>query len=1255
MASQELRPYQEKMLDSIVAARLAGQNRVLVQAATGVGKTTVFSSLPTRLGPWLDSLPAKHRKMLVIAHREELIAQAVTRIRQNNPGLIVTKEKGNECANVYSDVIVASIQTLDARDQRRLHRLLVHMQFGLVIVDECFPAGTLVDGRPIESVRVGEMVTAFCPRTGVIEQKRVVRLMCKAPTGIVRVRASNGVTLHCTPNHRIWTMRGWVRAEDLRRSDTIAVTTEPPNENQDRNTRPVSPLPRPETVGHEGPNRHVQAQRPGLLFGRVQGQDNIRGVVGADGTDESEARIGADEAEQPDAAGLGTREDAGVTSQDRPQADVAWRQREADPVAAGRAGAGARLGDRSRGQDQGAEGGHLPDELQDRHRQQADADRDRSRRPESRGEITTGARLEKGRVSRWARVDDLEVLEPGSDGRFGGVCADGLVYNLEVEDFHTYAANGIFVSNCHHASADSYRRVLAVLGFLPDHGGVAPLDSLLSSTKRTEAIAARMNAWDAVAPQDRLLVGFTATPNRTDAVGLSVVFQTIAFSYPMKAAIKDAWLAPPRALAVATDASLEGVRTTAGEFNQKDLATAVNTPQRNAQALLAWQQHALGRPTLGFTVDVAHAHAAADLWQKTGHRFMPISGQTPDDDRRMLLRQYTEGQIDGLFNAMLLTEGTDLPRTSCILHLKPTKSATLYEQMCLDADTEILTETGWATIDTDITGTRVAAFDLRDGSVSWSDATRIERPRGREQMWGIDSPHLDIRVTGGHRMVVKTRSEDWHILPAEDLPAEVRVPVCGSMDLPDAEIADDDLTFLGFLLTDGSLSRVNGAVSLFQSDRYPDIVELIRITLESLGVKYTHSSHVRPSNFGARRRLNRWTVSRGKPRGRDNHLRGWGYLDRWVSTSAKSLTPAYDELSARQLGVLLRAMHAGDGTKIDPDTWTPRTMSICGNLTLTDQVQRLCVTRGFRCNIALRTPRLAMLHISTDRAEWSIVRHAVDGRPTWGIVDSTPDERVWCVTVSTGAIITRRNGKVAVVGNTGRGLRLFPGKDDCLILDMVDISRKHSLMAAPVLYGLPPLINAKGQRLDVLEADIAALRDEHAGVDLDAILSSLTDLDQLRSRLVSVNVFDVQPLDPSVLQATHLDWMRAGEVYRLNYPWSDGHETVRVSQDMLGHWDVAVEFHPRAADATALRQRTIASQVANLATAVMLGESYVTEQRGSVAKMKSRTARWKGNPASTKQMEFLKRLRVPFNAATLTSGAAGSLIDSALHHRRGRR
>ena len=46
----------------------------------------------------------------------------------------------------------------------------------------------------------------------------------------------------------------------------------------------------------------------------------------------------------------------------------------------------------------------------------------------------------------------VEVLEPGGDGRFGGVCPDGLVYNLEVEGTHTYTAAGVVVHNCHELS-----------------------------------------------------------------------------------------------------------------------------------------------------------------------------------------------------------------------------------------------------------------------------------------------------------------------------------------------------------------------------------------------------------------------------------------------------------------------------------------------------------------------------------------------------------------------------------------------------------------------------------------------------------------------------------------------------------------------------------------------------------------------------------------------------------------------------------
>ena len=62
-------------------------------------------------------------------------------------------------------------------------------------------------------------------------------------------------------------------------------------------------------------------------------------------------------------------------------------------------------------------------------------------------------------------MDCIEVLEPGRDGTFGGVCPDGHVYNLEVEETHAYFANGIAVSNCHRAASDSYQELLT---FYPD-------------------------------------------------------------------------------------------------------------------------------------------------------------------------------------------------------------------------------------------------------------------------------------------------------------------------------------------------------------------------------------------------------------------------------------------------------------------------------------------------------------------------------------------------------------------------------------------------------------------------------------------------------------------------------------------------------------------------------------------------------------------------------------------------------------------
>lgn len=72
-------------------------------------------------------------------------------------------------------------------------------------------------------------------------------------------------------------------------------------------------------------------------------------------------------------------------------------------------------------------------------------------------------------------------------------------------------------------------------------------------------------------------------------------------------------------------------------------------------------------------------------------------------------------------------------------------------------------------------------------------------------------------------------------------------------------------------------------------------------------------------------------------------------------------------------------------------------------------------------------------------------------RSGWKTSPHAKGEMVWCVSVPFGAFISRRNGKVAVVGNTqmaGRGLRIFPGKADALLLDFCGNSGRHKLASA---------------------------------------------------------------------------------------------------------------------------------------------------------------------------------------------------------------
>jgi superfamily II DNA or RNA helicase len=117
-----LRPYQIQAQEAITRG-FTEYDRQLAVKPTGAGKTILFASLAQHYQP---------RRTLVLAHREELIQQAVDKIAKAT-GLVADIEMADSHASLDAPVVVASVQTL-MREKRRARWPRDH--FGLVVVDE---------------------------------------------------------------------------------------------------------------------------------------------------------------------------------------------------------------------------------------------------------------------------------------------------------------------------------------------------------------------------------------------------------------------------------------------------------------------------------------------------------------------------------------------------------------------------------------------------------------------------------------------------------------------------------------------------------------------------------------------------------------------------------------------------------------------------------------------------------------------------------------------------------------------------------------------------------------------------------------------------------------------------------------------------------------------------------------------------------------------------------------------------------------
>ena len=208
----------------------------------------------------------------------------------------------------------------------------------------------------------------------------------------------------------------------------------------------------------------------------------------------------------------------------------------------------------------------------------------------------------------------------------------------------------LIVDEAHHVAAECYQRILKQLGFMDENG-------------------------------TKLLLGFTATPERADKLGLGDTFQKIVFMRSIATMITQGHLCPVNARRCLTSVSLDKVGTIHGDFNLGQLISTVNVKERNEFIVNKYIKYANGRKAIAFCTNIQHCHDLAKVFNEHGITAKAIWGDMHTRDREQTLEDLKYGKIKICTSCGVLTEGFDEQTVNCILMARPTKSRGLYIQM----------------------------------------------------------------------------------------------------------------------------------------------------------------------------------------------------------------------------------------------------------------------------------------------------------------------------------------------------------------------------------------------------------------------------------------------------------------------------------------------------------------------------------------------------------------------------------------------
>lgn len=175
-----------------------------------------------------------------------------------------------------------------------------------------------------------------------------------------------------------------------------------------------------------------------------------------------------------------------------------------------------------------------------------------------------------------------------------------------------------------------------------------------------------------------IVIGLSATPYSD----LEEVYKDREiYSIPIMKLIKEGHLCQPRAFTAYSDVDLSNIKTTLGDFNQGELAEAINIESRNKLIVDKWKEVASDRKhTIAFCASIEHAQQLSEEFNKAGIPASNLDSTFSNKDRKEVIRKYEAGEIKVVCQIGIMVKGYDFKPTDCILLCKSTSSLMYYQQ-----------------------------------------------------------------------------------------------------------------------------------------------------------------------------------------------------------------------------------------------------------------------------------------------------------------------------------------------------------------------------------------------------------------------------------------------------------------------------------------------------------------------------------------------------------------------------------------------